>query len=231
MGLDLTTITSYAPPVYDHGQVFLSWTSTAPAGSWYQLYLAADGAWGLAWWGQKLSATVAAPPAVESFIVGTVPAGEEQTSFASSLPPVPLRQVTLTWLGGTFEAVDLAGFNVYGETVAGAGINFGSPLATITAYAAGIVTDGFGLGGFGLGGWGESAGQYTWTSNTLTSGTWHYAVLPFDTAGNLGAAATTSQTIAVPPSAPPIDAFGRRLEYTYNPSTFEATLTWLASTA
>ena len=231
MSLDIAAITSYAPPVYFASEVELAWTSSAPADSWYQLYLAADGVWNLAWWGQALTATVAAPPDVESFVVGTVPAGEEQTSFASSLPAVPLRQVTLSWLGGTFEAPDLAGFHVYGEANPGGGINYGTPLATITAYPGGVVSDGFGLGGFGLGGFGEAAGSYTWTSSSLASGTWHFAVVPFDAAGNSGTAAVVSQLIAVPPSAPPLSPGGTRLGYTYNPSTFEATLTWLASTA
>ena len=137
MGLTLSTITSYGQPVYQGSQVYLSWTSAdVPPGSWYQLYIAADGVWSLAWWGQTQSAWVAAPPDVESFIVGTVPAGEEQTPFISSLPVIPLRQVTLSWIGGQFEADDLAGFNVYGELIPGGGIQYGSPLSVITAYPA-----------------------------------------------------------------------------------------------
>ena len=135
----------------------------------------------------------------------------------------------LSWLGGTFEAPDIAGFQVYGSDTAGGSIDYTAVLADITAYPSGIYTDGFGLGGFGYGGFGEAASTYTWTSGSLTSGTWSFGVLPYDSAGNLGTAATTSILIEVPPLAPAVFSDGTRLKYTYNPSNFEATLYWNAS--
>ena len=115
----------------------------------------------------------------------SVPSGRvrPRSPFGSTLPAAPARAVTLQWLGGTYEAADLAGFHIYGEPSPGSGIDFTTILATIPAYSAGIITDGFGYGGYGQGGYGAAAGSYSWTSAPLSSGTWHWAVKPFDTAG------------------------------------------------
>ena len=224
MPFSQANILSVSQPVYRGAEVFLSWTCSVP-GSWFQLYV--DGL--LAHWTQSTSCWLAAPSAARNLQLGTVLPGEEQISFASSLPPAPLRTVTLSWLGGSYSGADLAGFKVYGESTPGGGISYVTPLATITAYPAGIMTDGFGLGGYGLGGFGAVAGSYSWTSEPLTSGTWHYAVVPFDAAGNNGTASLTSQIVAVPPAAVPLSASGTRLGYTYSASTHEAVLSWLAS--
>jgi hypothetical protein len=53
--------------------------------------------------------------------------------------------------------------------------------------------------------------------------------VPFDAAGNSGIGSIVSETISVPPLAPALSAAGTRLNYTYSASTYEATLTWLAS--
>ena len=66
------------------------------------------------------------------------------------------------------------------------GITLTSLQADIAAYPAGISMDGFGLGGFGLGGFGAAASTYTWTSDPLTTGPSTDAVVPYDSAGNLG---------------------------------------------
>ena len=104
-----------------------------------------------------------------------------------------------------------------------------SPLADITAYPAGILTDGYGLGGYGLGGFGRAASTYSWTSDALTAGTWNFAIAPYDEAGNQGAAQMTSVTISVPPLAPAPFADGTRAHYSYNPMAAIATITWNAS--
>jgi hypothetical protein len=167
--------------------------------------------------------------------------GEEQTDFSSSLPSAPHRRAKLSWLGGTFEGADIAGFRVYDSAAATGygdggfgfgpygGITLGALETDITAYPSGIYTDGFGLGGFGLGGFGAAASTYDWTSQPLTSGTYYYAVVPYDAAGNLGTAAVTSVTIAVPPLPPALDAENLRLTYTYDATPHEVTLNWLAS--
>jgi len=227
MAFSQSTITSASPPVPQGGQVWISWTSSSPAGTWFQVYVDEQ----LTWWGQQTAIWLPIP--IEGVLrvdIGTVLPGEQQTNFSADLPAAPNREVTLEWLGGTYEAPDLAGFRVYGETSPGRGIGYGKPLATITAYPAGIYTDGFGFGGFGYGGFGESAGSYTWTSQSLTTGTWNWAVKPFDTAGNEGTAVTTAVFIGVPPLEPAAWADRSRLHYTYAAGpTYEVTLNWLAS--
>jgi hypothetical protein len=239
MGFSQATITGVNPPLYTGFQVFLSWTTTSPAGTWFQIYLNDA----LSWWGQTTQATLilgsVGPIRVD---IGTVLPGEEQTSFASSLPAAPARRAELEWLGGTFEGADIAGFQVWSSAMGPVGfgdggfgdgpfggITFTALEATITAYPSGIYTDGFGLGGFGLGGFGESASTYTWTSDPLTNGTWYYAVVPFDSAGNLGAPAATSVVIDAPPLPPALFGDNTRLHYTYSSITDEVTLFWNAS--
>jgi hypothetical protein len=224
-GFYLGYITSINAPVYKGGQVYVSWKSSAPAGVWYQIYVGGV----LAWFGQTLWTWLPIPPAVERVYIGTVLDGQEQVDFSASLPAAPKTRAELDWIGGTYEGADLAGFHVYGEPSPGAGINYGTPLATITAYPAGVFLDGFGMGGFGLGGFGAAAGSYTWTSLALQSGTWHFAVKPFDEAGNEGTVATTAVTINVPPLPPAPYPDRLRLHYTFNHVTEKATLTWNAS--
>ena len=151
---------------------------------------------------------------------------DSQTNFQAELAPAPARQATLSWLGGTFQDADIAGFHIYGEHTPGAGIDYTTILATVPAYVAGIITDGFGYGGFGQGGFGQSAGSYSWTSQPLSGGTWNWGVKPFDTAGNEGSAQTTAVTIAAPPLPPAPFPNVTRLQYTYNSSTNQVTLTW-----
>jgi len=226
MSFSQSTITAVNPPQYWGAQVYLSWTSTSPSGAWFQIYL--DRA--LSWFGQSTSARLPVPSdGVNRVDIGMVLPGEEQTDFSSSLPAAPERRAQISWLGGTFEGTDIAGFRVYGSGAAGGPINYGAVLADITAYPSGIYTNGFGLGGFGFGGFGESASTYTWTSNSLTAGTWSFAVEPYDQAGNLGTAVTTSIAIVVPPLAPAPYSDGTRLKYKFNASLEEATLNWNAS--
>ena len=254
MGFSQTTITSVNPPVYSGFQVYLSWTCSAlsgygsggfglggfgiGSGIWFQVYINEQ----LAWWGQTTNARIAMPITGPVRIdIGTVLPGEEQTDFSADLPSAPARRAELSWLGGTFEGPDIAGFQVFGSDDGSGfggdgygagpygGIDFSIVLADITAYPGGLPMDGFGFGGFGFGGFGSAASTYTWTSEPLTSGNWAYAVVPYDSAGNLGTAAVTSVTITAPPLPPALNAENLRLTYTYNPSDKEATLNWLAS--
>ena len=232
-----STITEVFPPIVRGGQVFLCWTSSAPAGTWFQVYINDA----LAWHGQSTSCWVPVPSGPVHIDIATVGAGEEQVDSSLTLPPAPSRRAELSWLGGTFEGADIAGFRVYGERSPGTGINYAAALADITAYPAGIATDGLGLGGFGTGGFGAVAGTYTWTSGPLDSGTWSFAVQPYDAAGNLGAAVTVAIAITAPPREPGWFPDGvTRLVYTilgfghagYGSAGFglpEAVLTWQPS--
>ncbi len=204
------TITQVFPPKLGGSQVYLSWASSSPAGTWFQLYINQQ----LAWFGQRLWAWVPIPSGPVRIDIGTAGPGEEQTSFVNSLPSAPTRRVQLTWKSGTYKGIDLAGYRVYGAPTPGGGIDFTSPLADITAYPAGINSDGFGLDGFGQGGWGQAASTISWTSNPLAGGSWQFAVVPYDEAGNEGAAQTATVTVSAPPRAPaPFAGTTSRLQY------------------
>jgi hypothetical protein len=220
-----TSITNVNPPVQQGAQLLLSWTSSAPPGTVYQVYLNQQ----LVWTGVGLACTVPVPTAISRIDIGTVLPADTQTNFQSALTPSPARQATLSWLGGTYLGTDIAGFHVYGEHTPGGGIDYTAILATVPAYVAGIITDGFGYGGFGQGGFGQSAASYSWTSQSLSGGTWNWGIKPFDTAGNEGSAQTIAVTIAAPPLPPAPFPNATRLQYTYNTSTRQLTLNWNAS--
>ena len=227
-GFSQEYILSVNPP-YQYGtELLLSWVADAPAGLVFQVYL--DGQ--LVWSGSGTSASIPLPAVAGRIDIGTVSAANQQVSFGSSLPAAPLREAELTWTGGTYEAADIGGFHVYGSDAPGGSVDYGSVLATVPAYTAGIVTDGYGYGGFGQGGFGEAAGSYSWTSGPKAGGSWAFGVKAFDTAGNEGTAATATVAIAAPPLEPGAFGTNLRLKYTYvGPPTFEATLTWNSSPA
>jgi hypothetical protein len=222
MPFSQATIESVSPPSFENNLMTVEWTSSSPPGTWYQVYINLA----LVWDGQELSATVAVPSgAVNSCDVGTVLPGEQTTNFASSIGGLNLF-VVLEWLGGSFESPNISGFNVYQSTIPGGAINFTTPVATITAYPQGIVTDGYGYGGYGQGGYGQAAGLYSWTSTALTTGLWSFGVKAFDSAGNLSTAQTCSVPIVAPPLEPSPFPDNTRLHYTFNGVLEEVTLIW-----
>ena len=225
MSFSQSSITRVNPPVQHGTQLLLSWTSSATDGTLYQVYLNQQ----LVWCGVGLSCSIPLPTAVSRIDIGTIGTGDAQVDFASELAPGPARQVMLSWLGGTYQGVDIAGFHIYGEQTPGGGIDYTMILATVPAYIAGMITDGFGYGGFGQGRFSQSAGAYSWTSRPLSGGTWTWGVKPFDTAGNEGSAEITAVTIAAPPSPPAPFPDMTRLKYTYGNLTKQATLNWNAS--
>ncbi len=219
-------ITAVYPPQFRNGFAYLSWLSVAPAGTWFQVYVNEQ----LVYAGQTPSCVVAVPAPGSRVDIGTVPTGQQNHNYESSLPAAPQRFASLSWLGGTYEDPDIAGFHVYGEPRASAGINYTTPIATITAYPQSMLTDGYGFGGYGDGGYGLAASTYTWTSGSLSNGDWHFAVLPFDVAGNEGPASLTSVFIGVPPLEPGLCfGDGTRMHYTYDFPSKEITLRWCAS--
>jgi hypothetical protein len=213
MSFSQATILSVSPPQVCGSQVYVSWSSSSPAGTWFQVYVNQR----LAWTGQRCSAWIAIPTGPVRIDVGAVDLGEQDTDFSASLPPGPARRVQLTWQSGTYKGVDLAGFRVYGPDAPGDPVDNSTALADITAYPLGIDTAGFGVGAFGSGGFGQLAGNYFWTSGPLAAGTWTFAVVPYDAAGNEGAAQMTTVTITAPPRAPAASAgTSTRLQYVLN---------------
>jgi hypothetical protein len=243
MSWSQTAITKVNRPIKQRGELHLSWESTAPAGTWYQVYVGGN----LQYQGPGLACTVPAPSSGSTRIdIGTVARADAQTRFTTSLAPAPQNRVTLSWIGGMFldDLTDVAGYYVYEATPSGGfgdggfgtggfgnsggfgtgGFGVGgfggatytlntSPLATVPAYINGVVTSGFGCGGFGVGGFGNSSATYSWTSDPLTGGTWTFGVAAFDVAGNVGVLSLTSVTITAPPAAPALFSDGERLHY------------------
>lgn len=214
-------------------KLLVSWDSSAPDSQPFQLY--ADGV--LVWSGVARSVVLPYPKARTLYRVGAVDPPEAGTDLSSTLAPIAgsggAARATLTWHGGTYldpgGVGDVAGFRVYGESAPGGGIDYGTPLATVMAYRNNIVGDGWGVGGWGEGGWGLGAGRYSWTTDPLAAGTWHWGVKAFDGSGNEGTARTISLAVASPPRPPAADASGKRLSYSYNSTTHVPTLNWAAS--
>lgn len=190
----------------------VSWLTTSPEGTWYQLYVGRV----LAWYGTATSAVVPLPPHGQDTLieVGTCLASEASTNLFASLatPPGGGRTVTLKWQGGSFlGSVDH--FNVYSGDSPGAAVDFTEPIGRVVAYDQNIALDGYGLGGYGQGGYGRSSSSYSFTTAPLRVGTWNFAVTAVDAFGNEGTAQTSTGTIAGAPFAVPRNAAGKRLTY------------------
>lgn len=223
-GFDTSSITSVNPLVYSNGEVGISWVSTAPSGTFYQVYENNN----LVYVGQRTYCWIPIPEGLTYYTIGTVGAANQNVSYAASLPPIPRTRALLKWAGGTFEGADLDSFLVYGSPVNGS-VSYTTPLATITAYPQSAISDGYGDGGYGDGGFGEAASYYQWESESLKTGTWSFAVVPVDHAGNHGTAQTASIYILAPPGEPSVLTRTSRVTYTYSSVTQRAVLTWGAS--
>lgn len=215
-------IESVNPPLWTGADLRVSWTADPPAGAIYQVYV--DGS--LQYHGTSPWCSIPMPTSLASIAIGTVGPQDGTTDFSATIPAAPSTQALLTWTGGTYEAADISGFYVFGGGGPGLPVDFTNAIATIPAYTAGMISDGFGLGGFGLGGFGAASASYSWQSGSLSAGTWNFAVVPYDQAGNLGTITTTSVAISCPPLPPAPYADMTRLKYTFNPVTEEITLSW-----
>ena len=221
----------------DGPELFISWNSSTPQGTVFQVY--ADDR--LAWYGTARRCHVPIPSGASGrnvwVDVATVDPGEAQRDFSSGL--ASLRQggpqVRLSWPGGTYLDTsgldDIQGFRVYRGDTAGVPVDWSAPVDDVPAYPGGWICDGFGLGGFGLGGFGRSESVYVWTSPGLTGGVWQFAVVPYDHAGNnRGTGQIVSATVTAAPRPPATPAIGSRLTYHYSgPGTRQVTLNWLPS--
>jgi hypothetical protein len=231
MPFDQSTIIEVQPPVWDGSTLQLEWTSTAPPGTIFQVYIGRA----LAWYGASRWVAITMPRSRVRIDVGAVEPGEAAVDFSAMLPPAAADRVELDWLGGTYldpsGRDDVQGFRVYGSPLPGASVDYSSPLATIQAYPSGLFTDGYGLGGFGQGGFGRAASSYRWTSQALSRGAWAFAVASFDAAGIEASPLTTSALILSPPRPPAAGPDGRRLRCDYDPASRRATLSWDPSPA
>jgi len=219
------------------GTLEVTWTSTHPD-RWHQVYV--DG---------RLAAVTARPedrrlvvsappgrggtPTRVQVEVVAVDAADRWTDFGAALPGTPAEEglrVRLTWQAGTFLDPNLEAFDVFGDGGTGA-IDYAAPLneSPIPARPGGQTPWGYGTGGYGVGGWGQSAAVFTWTSDPLAlppegpaPGTYRFAVVAVDAAGNRSATAAEVQVTLSPPPRPPENL---RLA-DYDPATRTAHLAW-----
>ena len=223
--------------VPDGAELYVAWTSSAPAGTVFQVYVDRR----LTWFGKTRFCRAQIPAGSNGrnvwIEVGTVDSAEQTTDFSARLsgPGGSGDRARLTWIGGSYldssGKNDIEGFKIYQSKIPGGPIDFTNAVGVIVAYPGGVILDGFGLGGFGLGGFGRAATTYQWRSESLSSGTWTFAVVPYDHAGNVQAnPTTTTVAIATAPLPPAPDLTGKRLKYTYaGPSSRLATLSWQAA--
>jgi hypothetical protein len=207
-----TNITEVFPPTAYGTSILIKWLSNAPDGTLYQVYVDLH----LQYHGLLTQCSVPAPPSSDLLYidVGTVGPGEGDTDFSSSLGE-PKNRALLNWEGGTFEGIDLAGFHVYQSPKANDPPNYTHIVKDVPAYIGTVVTDGYGMGGYGHGLYGLAGANYSWTSGTVTTGYWQWAVVPYDMAGNEGASQTVTIFFGLPPQPPGVwpSEFSRHIHY------------------
>jgi hypothetical protein len=213
----------------DGTDLLVTWASISPPLTFFQLYVNRH----LSWSGQALSCHTPYPSSSGGPIdieVGTVLPGEVNTDFSSLLPPPQGSGeiVSLSWIGGSYEGADLAGFYIYRSSVSGGPVSYTAAIATVPAYI-GVATDGFGMGGFGGGGFGAAPASYAWNSDRQSPGIWTFAVCPFDTAGNVRTPGQTRTVVVTgPPRSPAPFSDGLRVHKTYSFAAKAVTLAWNA---
>jgi hypothetical protein len=190
------------------GDLLVSWSSSAAAGTTYQVYIGRR----LAWYGQALSIRQPMPAGQVTVEVGTVNSGEGASDFSASLPTAPLDRVILAWPGVTTDPY-LAGYHVYSSSVPGGAVDYATILGNVPAFTGTVGTN----------------ANYAWTSLRLAAGSWTFAIRPYDRAGNEGTADTIIVVSAAPPLPPALNAERERLTYSYDASSRVVTLNWRAS--
>jgi hypothetical protein len=202
----------------------ITWASSSPPGTTFQVYLDRR----LAWSGKTRTAhlpPISAPALIE---VVAVDPGEDRVDHSGSFDPVPGRAITVEWSGGRFLSDSLLAFDIYLSPAPGQPVSYAKPVSVAWA-AHGVAPDGYGIGGYGQGGYGMAEVRYSWTSKPLAPGVWTVGIVARDATGIPGAAAESSVTLAGPPRAPAAVPGQPRLSIVVNPATRVPTLSWAAS--
>ena len=221
----------------DGSDLLIGWDSTDPDGTMFQVYVRHR----LCWFGTSRQCHVPAPggPSKRNVWVdvGTVDGSETRLDFSGSLASLERGGdvLEIVWSGGTYldptGRDDIGGFRIYGSPGPGCPIGLATPVADLTAYPGGWISDGFGLGGFGQGGFGRAATPYAWNAGALPCGVWQFLVVPYDLTGTeRGTGQTVCTDVLAAPLPPARGADGKRLTYEYSgPVSRQVTLHWLQS--
>jgi hypothetical protein len=226
LALDVAGGQAVSPP----GAVEVTWNSTQE-GCWHQVYVNGCLA-GVTARASDRRLVVSAPvgrdgPAGALAVeVVAVDAADRWTDFAGQLAGFPEAggmQVRLSWQAGEYLDPNLESFDVFGDDRTGA-VDYAAALneAPVPARPGGQAPWGYGAGGYGVGGYGRSAARYEWTTGTLEPGSWRFAVVAVDAAGNRLETAAEASVIVAPVPRPPSDF---RVG-SYSPEDHVATLTW-----
>ena len=228
MAFDQTVITSgpTITPLPGDVEIHVGWTSSAAAGTYFQVYVNRT----LAYHGTARECYLAWPSEVSVLVqVGAVLATEATKDLSATLPS-PFAssgdRCQLAWIGGRYLDDFIKGFQVFASPAPGAPVDTTDPVADIPVYLGNQVLDGAGRGGAGRGGAGRAATSYTWTSDQLAAGVWLFQVRAYDIAGNLGPAVQVSFTSVAPPAPPAPFADHLRLHHTFDQPSSTATLLW-----
>lgn len=223
--------------VADGPDLFVAWSATLPAGSTFQVYVDRR----LAWRGNSKRCHVPTPfGALGRNVwveVATVGADEPTVDYSSSLsaPGGRSERAQLAWSGGTYldptGGDDIQGFRIYQSPAPGAAVGWAAPVDVVAAYPGGWINDGFGKGGCGGAGFGRASTAYRWESSPLSAGTWQFAVIPYDKAGNSrGGGQVASVSINAAPRPPAVVEGGPRLASAYSgPAGRLLAINWLPS--
>jgi hypothetical protein len=217
-------------PAVSIGAVEVTWDSNQE-GRWHQVYVNGHLA-GVTVQSDDRRLVVSAPvgrDGVESMLlveVVAVDAADCWTDFGADLTGFGAEcgtRVRLTWQAGLYLDSGLESFDVFADGRTGT-LDYTMPLneAPIPAAEEGQARWGFGCGGFGVGGYGRSAACYEWTSDGLEPGTWRFAVMTVDRAGNRQATAADVSVDVTPVPRPPTEF---RLS-SYDPQAGIAMLDW-----
>jgi len=209
------------------GDLRVSWVSSSPPGTSFQVYVDRR----LAWSGQVRSCHLPHPQGPTAVDVVAVDPGSERVDYSGGFAVLPTRFAALRWTGGLYLSRSLLGFRVYASLAPGGPVSYATPVAQIPWAPRGIPQDGFGVGGFGAGGFGFSAVLYQWTSGPLGPGAWGFGIVAYDAGGLAGPASEAVATIAGPPRQPAARRGGPRVSLALDPATRVPTLTWLPSPA
>ena len=193
------------------GAIEVTWDSTQE-GQWHQVYV------------NGCLAGVTARPTDRRLVVpapvgrdGTrevllvevvaVESADRWTDFADELSGLGEgtgAEVRLTWQAGEYLDPNLVTFDVFGDGRSGT-VDYDTPLNEfpIPAQPTGQAPWGYGCGGYGVGAYGQSAAPYEWRTDPLEPGTWCFAVVAVDAAGNHLATAAEVEIDVAPLPRPP----------------------------